>query len=99
MSRDIILQNYSSFIRTKASICILLYVILFDIFFGQNKEEKLVGLYCEKVESFADPIQEILSKLAFKVSNSYISDVISLQYNYIRKTSFRNQYLTLLSWK
>ncbi|OPL32950.1 hypothetical protein AM593_04359, partial [Mytilus galloprovincialis] len=33
-----------------------------------NEEKKLVEIYCINLESFCDPIQEILSKLVFKMS-------------------------------
>jgi hypothetical protein len=42
-------------------------MLIFDGFSFQGREEKLIEIYCENVESFCDAMQEILSKLAYKV--------------------------------
>lgn len=37
-------------------------------YFLQGTEVKLIEIYCENIELFGDSMQEILSKLAYKVS-------------------------------
>ncbi|VDH93225.1 ubiquitin carboxyl-terminal hydrolase 34 [Mytilus galloprovincialis] len=60
---------------------------------SSHAEGKLVELYCENVESFCDPIQEILSKLAFRAVERGNSLHVSSSY----KGSMLMKYGKLLS--